>query len=181
MGALHYQGIRGSKLALDAVISGLFGVSSPPPPEVALRRVEKAKFEKYSEGMRSRPDIRFILFAFTEIGTIGGHATAFLTELAKQAIAFKGMHAYVGKLLASWRRMVYLAVHVAHAEYVLRGLSAATSGVEAASSSVGMPSRATAFFTRAMGRKRPRASSSGACGSACRLHVLPRSFLSLIC
>jgi hypothetical protein len=35
-------------------------------------------------------------------------------------------------------------------------------GVEAASSSAGMPSPATAFFTRAMGRNRPRGSSSGA-------------------
>jgi hypothetical protein len=33
--------------------------------------------------------------------------------------------------------------------------------VEAASSSVGMPPSATALLTRAMGRKRPRASSSG--------------------
>jgi hypothetical protein len=41
-------------------------------------------------------------------------------------------------------------------------LSAAADGVEAASSSAGIPSPATALFTRAMGRKRPRASSSGA-------------------
>jgi hypothetical protein len=34
-------------------------------------------------------------------------------------------------------------------------LSAAADGVEAASSSAGMPSLATALFTRAMGRKRP--------------------------
>jgi hypothetical protein len=45
---LHYHGIRGSKLALDAVVSGLFGVSSPRSPEVALRRGEKTKLEKYS-------------------------------------------------------------------------------------------------------------------------------------
>jgi hypothetical protein len=45
-GVLHYHGIRGSKLALDAVVSGVFGVSSPPSPEVALRRAKKAKFEK---------------------------------------------------------------------------------------------------------------------------------------
>jgi hypothetical protein len=38
MGVLYYHGIRGSKPALDAVVSGLFGVSSPPSPEVALRR-----------------------------------------------------------------------------------------------------------------------------------------------
>jgi hypothetical protein len=96
---LHYHGIQGSKLALDAVVSGLFGVSSPPSPEVALRHAEKTQFEKYSEGVRSRPYILFIPFAVTEFGTLGGHATAFLTELAKQAAASKGMH--VGKLLAS--------------------------------------------------------------------------------
>jgi hypothetical protein len=106
-----------------------------------------------------RPDIRFIPFAVTEF-TLGGHATAFLTGLAKQAAASKGMH--VGKLLASWRRKVSLPVHVARADNVLRGLSAAADGVEAASSSAGMPSPTTALFTRAMGRKRPRASSIGA-------------------
>jgi hypothetical protein len=95
---LHYHGIRGSKLALDAVVSGLLGFSSPPSPEVALRRAEKTNFEKYSEGVRSRPDIRFMPFTITEFGTLGGHATAFLTKLAKHAAACKGMH--VGKLLA---------------------------------------------------------------------------------
>jgi hypothetical protein len=91
VGVLHYYGIiRGSKLALDAVVSGLFGVSSPPSPEVNLRHAKKAKFEKYPEGVRSRPGIRFIPFAVTELGTLGGHATAFLTELAKQAAASKG-------------------------------------------------------------------------------------------
>jgi hypothetical protein len=79
---------------------------------------------------------------------------------------------HVGKLLASLCRKISLAVHVAHADNVLRGLSSAADGVEVASSSVGMPSHATALFTRAMGRKRPRASSSGACGATCRLHVL---------
>jgi hypothetical protein len=158
---LYYHGIRDSKLAFDAVVSGLFGVSSPPSPDVALRRAEKTKFEKYmySEGVRSRPDIRFIPFAFTEFGTLGGHAAAFLTELAKQATASKGMR--VGKLLASWCRKVSLAVHVAHAGNVLRGLSAAAAGVEAAPSSAGMPSLATALSIRAMGRKRPRPSLSG--------------------
>jgi hypothetical protein len=67
----------------------------------------------------------------------------------------------VGKLLASKRRKVSLAVHVAHADNVVSGLSAAADGVEAASFSAGMPSPATALFTRAMGRKRPFASSSG--------------------
>jgi hypothetical protein len=170
LGVLHYHCIRGSKLALDSMVSGLFGVSSPPSPEVALRRVEKTKLEKYSEWVRSRPDIRFIPFAVTEFGSLGGHATAFLTKLAKHAAASKGMH--VGKLLASWRRKVSLAVHVAHADNVLRGLSTAAGGVEAASSSARMPSPAMALFTHAMGRERPRASSSGVSGAACRLHVL---------
>jgi hypothetical protein len=84
-GVLHYHGIRRSKLARDAIVSGLLGVSSPPSPEVALRHAQKAKFEKYSEGVRSRPDIRFIPFVVTDFGTLGGHATAFLTELAKLA------------------------------------------------------------------------------------------------
>jgi hypothetical protein len=160
VGVLHCHGIRVSKLALDAVVSGLFGVSSPASPEVALRHAEKTKFEKYSEGLGSRPDIRFIPFAITEFGTLGGHATAFLTELAKQVAASKGMH--VGKLLASWCRKVSLAVHVARVNNVLSALSAAADGVDAASSSAGMTSPTTALFTRAMGRKRPRASSSGA-------------------
>jgi hypothetical protein len=80
---LHYHGIRGSKLVRDAVVSGFFGVSSPPSPKVIVRRGEKTKFAKYSEGVRSYSDIRFIPFAFTEFGTLGGHAAAFLTELAK--------------------------------------------------------------------------------------------------
>jgi hypothetical protein len=51
VGVLHYYGFRGAKIALDAVVSGLFGVSSPTSPEVALSRAEKTKFEKYcSEG-----------------------------------------------------------------------------------------------------------------------------------
>jgi hypothetical protein len=66
------------------------------------------------------------------------------------------------ELLASLRQKVSLAVHVAHADNILHMLSAAVDGVEAAYSSVEMPSYATALFTRAMGRKRPRASSSGA-------------------
>jgi hypothetical protein len=96
---VHYHGIRGSKLALDVTVSDFFCVSSPPSPGVALRRVEKTKVEKYTEGVRSRPDIRFIPVAVTEFGTLGGHATAFLTELAKPAAASKGMH--VVELLAS--------------------------------------------------------------------------------
>jgi hypothetical protein len=56
-GVLHYHDIRGSKLALDAVVSSLFGVSRPSSPETALRRAETTTFEKYSEGVMSRPDI----------------------------------------------------------------------------------------------------------------------------
>jgi hypothetical protein len=63
-------------------------------------------------------------------------------------------------------RKVSLAVHVPNADNVLRGLSAAADGVEAASSSPWMPSPATAFFTRAMGRKHARASVRGALGAA---------------
>jgi hypothetical protein len=104
--------------------------------------------------------MRFIPRVVTEFGTLNGHATAFLTELAKQATTSKGMH--VGKLLASWRRNVSLAVHVTHADNVLRDLSASADGMEAACDFVEMPSHVTALFTRAMGRKRPLASPSGA-------------------
>jgi hypothetical protein len=50
VGVLHYNGIRGSKYALDAVVSGLLGVSSPPSSEVALRHAEKTTLKKYAEG-----------------------------------------------------------------------------------------------------------------------------------
>jgi hypothetical protein len=74
---LHYNGIRGSKTALDAVVSGSFGVISPPSPTVSLSRAEKAKFEKYSECVRSRPDICFTPFEITEFRAPGGHGTIF--------------------------------------------------------------------------------------------------------
>jgi hypothetical protein len=93
------------------VVSGLFDVSSPQSPEVALRRAEKTEFEKFSEGVRSRSDIRFIQFAVTEFGTLGGHATALLKELAKHAAASK-KRMHMGKLLVFWRRKVSLAVHL---------------------------------------------------------------------
>jgi hypothetical protein len=51
VGVLHYHSIRGSKLALDAVVSGLSDVSRHPSPKVALLRAEKNKFEKYSKGV----------------------------------------------------------------------------------------------------------------------------------
>jgi hypothetical protein len=70
VGVLHSNAIRGSKkIPLYAVVPGLFGVSSPPSPEVALRRAENIEVQKYSEGVRSRPDIRFTPFAVTEFGT----------------------------------------------------------------------------------------------------------------
>jgi hypothetical protein len=62
-------------------------------------------------------------------------------------------------------------------------LPAAADGVEAASSSGGMPSPATALFIRAMGRKRPRVvPARGAALSPPRVafSAWPRSFLSLI-
>jgi hypothetical protein len=43
-----------------------------------MRRGDKTKFEKYSEGVRSRRDIRFIPFAVAEFGALGSHATAVL-------------------------------------------------------------------------------------------------------
>jgi hypothetical protein len=59
-------------------------------------------------------------------------------------------------LLASWRRKVSLAVHIiAHADNVLRGLFGAAHGADATSSSAGMPSPATALFTRAMAASVP--------------------------
>jgi hypothetical protein len=149
-----------SETGEEAVDSLTEGHRELPGRRKKLVHFSLSEFEKSSKGVRSRPDIRFISFGVAEFGTLGGHATAFLTELAKQATASKGMH--VGKFLASWRRKVSLAIHVAHAENALRGLYAAADGVEAASSSAGMPYPATALFTRAMGRKRPRASSSGA-------------------
>jgi hypothetical protein len=80
---VNVHGIRGSKLALDVVVSGLFGVSSPPISLSRRRRAQKTKFNKYSEGVRSHPDIHFIPFAVSEFVTLGGYATAFLTKLAK--------------------------------------------------------------------------------------------------
>jgi hypothetical protein len=78
VGVLHYhQGTRCTKFAINALVSGLFGVSSPPSLDVALFRAEKTKLEKYSEGVSSRPDIRFIPFVVTEFGALGGHATFF--------------------------------------------------------------------------------------------------------
>jgi hypothetical protein len=93
--------------------SGLFGASSPSSPEVALIRDEETKIQKYSEGVRSHPDTRLILFVVAQFGALDGHATAFLTYMARQATASKGIH--VGKLLAFWRRKLSLAVHVGHA------------------------------------------------------------------
>jgi hypothetical protein len=111
--------------------------------------------------VKSRPDIRFIPFAVTEFGALGGHVTAFLTEPARHATASKGMH--VGKLLTSLCRKASLAVHVDLTDNVLRGLSAVADGVEAAFPRlVCLLLHATAVFNGAIGRKHPRASSGGA-------------------
>jgi hypothetical protein len=68
--------------------------------------------------VKIRPDIRFIPFVITEFGALGGLAMVFFTVLANQEAASKGLR--VGKLLASWRRKVFLAVHDAHADNGLR-------------------------------------------------------------
>jgi hypothetical protein len=47
----------------------------------------KTKFEKFSEEVWTRPNIRFIPFTVTEFGALGDHATVILNELAKQAAA----------------------------------------------------------------------------------------------
>jgi hypothetical protein len=83
VGVLYRHNIRGSKLANDAVVSGSFGVCIPPSPDVALCRREKTTLEKHSLGVRSRPEIRFIPFAVTEFGALGGLATDFFIELAR--------------------------------------------------------------------------------------------------
>jgi hypothetical protein len=88
VGVLHCNGIQDSKLAIDAVVSGLFGVfSSPPSLYVAICRAEKTNFDKYSEGVRNRPDTGFIPFAVTEFSALGGHATAFFAELVRKTAA----------------------------------------------------------------------------------------------
>jgi hypothetical protein len=133
-----------------------------------------------------RGGVTFLIISFRVVHVVFHHFVSYLMKwvfCAEQAAASKGMH--VGKLLASWRRKVSLAVHVAHADNVLRGLSAVAHSVEAAYSSDGMRSHATAHVTRAMGRKRPRASSSGVSRRLSPPRVafsaLPRSFLTLIC
>jgi hypothetical protein len=55
------------------VVYVLFGFSSPPSPDVALRRAEKTKLDKYPEWVRSRHDVGFIFFAITEFCTRKGN------------------------------------------------------------------------------------------------------------
>jgi hypothetical protein len=38
VGVLHYHDIRSLKIAIDAVVSSVFGASSPPSPDAVLRR-----------------------------------------------------------------------------------------------------------------------------------------------
>jgi hypothetical protein len=104
VGVLYYHGIRSSKLAFDAMVSCLFGVSSPPPLDVTLCRAKKTNFEKYRTGEES-PDTRFIPFCGKGIylGLSADTPRFFFIDLARQTAASKkGMH--VGKWLASWRR-----------------------------------------------------------------------------
>jgi hypothetical protein len=84
-----------------------------------------------------------------------------------------------GCMWASLGRKATFAVHVVGADNVLRELSAAADGVEAAFSSDGMLTHATAFFTRAMGRKRPRASSRSARGATCLFVAFPCCVFSI--
>jgi hypothetical protein len=63
---------------------------------------------------------------------------------------------HVGKLLASSRRKVSLAVHIAQADNVLSSLSAAADGVEPASSRARMPSHATALASPCFLERRVR-------------------------
>jgi hypothetical protein len=160
---LHCHGIRGSKLALDAaLVSVLFGVSSPLSHVLsqhgnAIRRAERTKFDNYSEGVKSRPGIRLISFAVTEFDAFGGYATTFFDRDGH--VGSRLLRDTCGHDIG----FLSLAVHVAaQADNASRGLSAAADGVEATFSSAGFSSHATAFFTRAMGRRRPHASSSGA-------------------
>jgi hypothetical protein len=64
-----------------------------------VRRVEKTKFEKNLEGVRSRPGIRFIPFAVTGFGSLGGHATVLLTELARHAAFSKEVKDACGQVV----------------------------------------------------------------------------------
>jgi hypothetical protein len=90
---LHYLGIRGSTLAIDAVVDGLFGVEVPRlPMSLYLCRAKKTKVEKCSERVRSRPDIRFIPLRSWNLVLSAATTWLFFKELAKQAAASKGMH-----------------------------------------------------------------------------------------
>jgi hypothetical protein len=61
--------------------------------------LKKTIFDNYSEGVRNVPDTGFNPFAVMEFCYFGGQATNLLTELAKHAAAYEGVH--VGKLLVS--------------------------------------------------------------------------------
>jgi hypothetical protein len=56
VGVVHYNDIRCSKVFLYAVVYGLFDAFSAMSPKVVVSPLEKTKFDKYSEGLRSRPD-----------------------------------------------------------------------------------------------------------------------------
>jgi hypothetical protein len=146
------------KTALDAVVSHLFGVSSPPSPEVALRRAEETKFETNSEGVRSQSP-RHPLHSICSNGNWYSrrprHGFLHGVGQAGSRLFRDACGQFVGPM--AWKCLSRRSCRS-------RGqrLSAATDGVEAASSSAAMPSPITALFTPAMGRKPPRASSSGA-------------------
>jgi hypothetical protein len=97
-------GIRARSLLLTPLLPVSSAFLAPRPrPKAALNRFEETKFDEYSEGVRSHPDTRFIPFVVIKFGALGGHATAFSTELARHATASKGMQncKYATKKLAS--------------------------------------------------------------------------------
>jgi hypothetical protein len=89
LGVLHYHGIRRSKLALDAVVFGIVGVSSPPSPAVAPTRVEKTNFDKYlralSGGGEDSPRHPVHSLCGSEIWCSRRLRHGFLTEMTKHS------------------------------------------------------------------------------------------------
>jgi hypothetical protein len=87
------------ELIIDVVVSGLFEVSSPSSPDVSLYCAENTKFDKYSEGVRSRPDTRAIPFEGTELGALGDHATDFFDKVDQIDFLLYNRYHRPGKVL----------------------------------------------------------------------------------
>jgi hypothetical protein len=157
VGVLQYHSIRSSKLALDAVVSGLFGVSCPSL-EVTLRRAEKIKFEKYSEEVRSRPDIRFILLrSWNSVLSVATPRLLRHNWLDGQPLK-RCMWASCSPLGAE--RFLSPSMSLTRKAFCLSCMPPQTVWRPLLPCSAGMPSHAMALFTRSMGRKRSRASST---------------------